>query len=358
MSQATPPPISSRKEDHIILCAEDEVEFRHKTTLLDEVELMHEALPELSLSDVSLQTSLAGKTLRLPLLITGMTGGADRARAINRELARVAQALGLALGVGSQRAILRHPELAATYQVRDVAPDIALLGNIGGVQAAQLTTAQAQDLVGVIGADALCIHLNPGQELLQPEGDRDFRGVLDAIARHIDELPVPVIVKETGCGLGPQTLDALKRAGARWVDTSGAGGTTWIGVETLRTPPEQRALGQLLWEWGVPTAASVLYAQRRGLQIIASGGLRTGLDAVKALALGASVAGMALPWLKSVHEGGADQALAYGQSLEQTLRVLMVLTGSADVAQLQRKPRVLGPRLTRWLEADSSHTKP
>lgn len=346
------PTISSRKEDHILLCAEDEVEFRHKTTLLEDIELMHDALPELSMAQIDLSTQFMGKTLKMPLLITGMTGGAERAQKINRELAIVAQAQGLAMGVGSQRAILRHPALAATYQVRDVAPDIVLLGNIGGVQAAEMTSAELEDLAGTIGADAMCIHLNPGQELIQPEGDRDFRGVLDAITAHVEAASLPIIIKETGCGLGTTTLDRLRAANVQWVDTSGAGGTTWIGVETLRTPEEERDLGELLWEWGVPTAASVAYARRRQMNVIASGGIRSGADIIKALSMGAHMTGMALPWLKSIHEHGVDGAMAYGHRLERTLRAMMLLTGSKNADELRAKPKLIGARLQRWLDLD------
>lgn len=353
-SEHQTPSISSRKDDHIDLCAEQEVEFRRKTTLLEDVELMHDSLPEVRVDGVDLSSTLAGKPLAAPLLITGMTGGAARARDINRELARVAEALGLAFGVGSQRAMLRHPELLETYQVRDVAPTIPLLGNIGATQAAQMSVAEAQDLVGAIGADALCVHLNPGQELLQPEGDRDFEGCVAALARLSEGLSVPVIAKETGCGLSPRTLDKIVGAGVRWVDTSGAGGTTWIGVETLRVPPAQRTLGELLWEWGTPTAASIVYARRRGLQVIGSGGLRTGLDAARAIALGADVAGMALPWLRAVHEHGAEGAMALGERLLHTLRVICALTGSPSIAALQEAPRMIGPRLERWIASDTS----
>lgn len=344
--------ISTRKQDHIDLCTDDHVEFKQKTTLLNEVELMHDALPEVALRGIDLSTNLAGLPLDIPLLITGMTGGANQATDINRELARVAQELGLAFGLGSQRAMFVHPELTPTYQVRDVAPDIVLLGNIGMVQAAEMSTRELEDIVGAVDANALCVHLNPGQELLQPEGDRDFSGCLDALARLVDELGVPIIAKETGCGLSARTLDKLVSVGVQWVDTSGAGGTTWIGVETLRTPASQRSLGEMLWEWGVPTAASIGYASRRNLGIIGSGGLRNGYDAVRAIAMGAHVAGMALPWLKAAHEGGADQALAYGQDLISTMRTIMTLTGSRDINALQRAPRMHGPTLQRWLDLD------
>lgn len=347
------PDISQRKDAHIDLCATDEVESRQKSTLLEEVELLHDSLPELDMDAVSLDLEVFGKTLRAPLLITGMTGGAERAREINRHLASVAQELGLAMGVGSQRAMLRHPEMRDTYQVREYAPDILLFGNIGAVQAVDLTRQQAQDLVGEIDADALCIHLNPGQELIQPEGDRDFRGCLDAIARLRDELDLPIIVKETGCGLSFHTLGKIKETGVQWVDVSGAGGTTWIGVEALRTPPEQRDLGQLLWDWGVPTAVSISWAEQRGFHTIGSGGLRNALDVARALALGARMAGMALPWLRAVHNEGPEAALAYGERLVAQLRAIMTLTGSKNLDALRHAPRILGSNLERWLSAPS-----
>lgn len=352
MSDQPTPHISSRKDDHIDLCATDQVEYRRKTTLLEEVELLHDSLPELAVDAIDLSVDAFGKTLEAPLLITGMTGGAERAREINRQLAAVAQELGLAFGVGSQRAMFKHPELVETYRVRDVAPDVLLLGNLGVVQASEMSTQQVADLAGAIDADALCVHLNPGQELIQPEGDRDFSGCVDGLARLVEELDLPIIAKETGCGLSTRTLDRLRGAGVAWVDVSGAGGTTWIGVEALRTPPEQRTLGELLWEWGTPTAASIAWADRRGFNVIGSGGLRNGLDAARAIALGADIAGMARPWLTAVYHHGPERALAFGRQLMMQLRAIMTLTGSPNIAALQRAPRVLGPNLERWLRQD------
>lgn len=344
--------ISARKVDHLRLCAKEDVEARAKTTLLDDVELIHDSLPELSLDQIELGTAFLGKNLGAPLLITGMTGGASEAARINRQLATVAQEFGLAFGVGSQRAMLNDPSLASTYQVRDVAPDIVLLGNIGAVQAAQMSIDEAEDLLGVIGADGLCIHLNPGQELIQPEGDRDFRGGLDAIARLNDELSRPVIVKETGSGLGPTVLDRLKAVGVQWVDTSGAGGTTWIGVEARRAEGKLADLGELFWDWGVPTAASICYAKKRGFSAIGSGGLRTGLDAVYALALGANIAGMALPWLRAAYDEGEEGARRYAEHIIATMRTALALTGSKNLRELQGAPKIIGPRLERWLRID------
>lgn len=348
MSDAPDVHISQRKLDHIDLCAEQNVEYRGKSTLLEEVEFLHDSLPELSLDAIDLSSEVLGKRLAAPLLITGMTGGAEQALEINLVLARVAQELGIAFGVGSQRAMMRHPELDQTYRVREVAPDILLLGNIGAVQAAESTTAELEALVEAIDADALCVHLNPGQEMIQPEGDRDFRGCVDAIARLVEELSVPIIAKETGCGIGPRALDKLKKTGVKWVDTSGAGGTTWVGVETLRTTPEKADLGDLFWDWGVPTGAAIGYAAERGFKVIGSGGLRTGLDAARAIALGADLAGMALPWLKAAYNEGPEAALKFGETTMQALRVACLLTGSKDLAELRQAPRILGPNLRRW----------
>jgi len=344
--------ISDRKQDHLELTAKKEVEARGKTNLIEQVEFFHDSLPELAVSEIDLSAEFLGKPLEAPLSISGMTGGADRAREVNRILARVAQKLGLVFGVGSQRALVEDPSLADTYQVRDVAPDIPLLGNIGAVQAAEFETEQIREVVELIDADGLAIHLNPGQELMQPEGDRDFRGCLDAIGRLNDDLAVPVIAKETGCGLSPTALDKLAKTGIDWVDTSGAGGTTWIGVETLRTPAEQRTVGDVFWDWGVPTAASVVYADRRDFQVIASGGLRSGLDCARAFALGADLAGMALPWLRSAYKHGYEAALEFGRTTIEALQTACVLTSSRNLDELRQTPRTLGADLDEWLSAD------
>ncbi len=340
--------IGERKLEHIALCAGGDVESRG-SNLLEEVHLLHESLPELSLDEVDSSVALFGRTLHCPVVITGMTGGAPAAAEINRALAGVAQKLGFAFGVGSQRAMLREPDLAATYEVRDVAPDVLLLANLGVVQARELDTEGVARLVARIGADALCVHLNPAQELVQDEGDRDFRGCLDTIARLTRELRTPVVVKETGCGLSPRVLARLEAAGVRWVDVSGAGGTTWTGVEALRGSRRQRALGAELREWGIPTAASVVYAGRAGLRAIASGGIRGAVDVVRALALGAHAAGLALPFLRAFSRGGSAAAADFGADLAEGIRSAMLLTGARRLADLPRVPRVLGPRLRTWL---------
>src|SRR5665647_1512367 len=227
------PAIARRKADHLEVAASGRADFA-KSTLLEHVHLIHQALPELAVDQIELRTELVGKLLRAPLVITGMTGGTAEAAAVNRDLARAAQAAGVAFGVGSQRAMAEHPELATSYEVRDVAPDVVLLGNVGAVQVLAMGPARVVELAKRIGADAIAVHLNPGQELIQDRGNRDFRGVRDVIARLVDAAPFEVIVKETGCGLSVEAARALASAGVTTVDVSGAGGTSWVAVEAVR----------------------------------------------------------------------------------------------------------------------------
>lgn len=351
--------ITSRKDDHLALCETDDVAFQAKTNLLDDVGLVHDALPELAVDDIDLRTVFAGRELAAPLIIAAMTGGTDAADAINRDLARVAQAHGIGFGFGSQRPLLQHG-VTAGYQVRDVAPDALVLGNIGIVQARETTTAALQELVRRCGADALAVHLNPAMEVVQPEGDRDFTGGLDTIARLVDGLGVPVVVKETGCGLSRSVGQRLAARGVRWVDTSGAGGTSWVGVETLRAPASSgggvgtRELGQAFWEWGIPTAASVVQLGDLGLGICATGGVSSGLQAARAIALGATCAGMARPFLQARARGGVEALDAAVAQVIEELRLAHLLAGARTPAELQARPVLVGRRLARWVPADTA----
>lgn len=343
--------IDQRKTDHLDLCATGDVGFRSKTTLFEDVELVHDALPELALEAIDTGVTLFGKRLRAPLVIASMTGGTERAGEVNRALARIAEERGYGFGLGSQRAMLDGTK-APTYAVREVAPTTLVLGNIGGVQARSMPTDAVAELAGSVGADALCVHLNPAQELVQAGGDRYFAGVLDTLQRLSEELPIPVIAKETGCGLGPATARRLARARVRHVDVSGAGGTSWVAVEAERATGAARTLGDALRDWGVPTAASVAIARAtrpRFQTIIATGGVSTGLEVAKALALGAHAAGIARPLLKALTADGEAGARRFLDGVEAELRTVMLLVGARNVSAMRKAPTVQGGRIARWV---------
>ncbi len=346
--------IGQRKDDHLTLCAEGDVGFRRASTLLECVRLVHDALPDMALEEIDASISILGKTLRAPLVIASMTGGTEEAGRINRELASIAEERGYGFGLGSQRAMHVRPGSGATYRVRELAPKTLVLGNVGVVQARSMTTSDLRALIEDVGADALCVHLNPAMEIVQGGGDRDFSGGLETIARLVSDLGFPVIVKETGCGIGPSVGRRLREVGVRHVDVSGAGGTSWVGVETKRAAAAgdeaARQLGEALWDWGIPTGASVALLSPLGFDtIVATGGIGTGLDVARAIALGASAAGIARPVLRALSAGGRQGAMAWLDAVETELRAAMLLTGSRDIAALRRAPRVMVGELGTWL---------
>lgn len=346
------PSIGQRKADHIELCATGDVGFRRKTTLFEEVELIHNALPELSLDAIDTSVVLLDKRLRAPIVIAAMTGGTERAREINLALAEIAEERGYGFGLGSQRAMLVVEEKSSTYSVRDVAPTTLVMGNIGAVQARSLPTDAIAELSARVGADAMCVHLNPAMEIIQPGGDRDFDGVLATLERLAHELPWPVVAKETGCGIGPSAARRLAKSGVCHVDVSGAGGTSWVAVETARAEADARTLGEALRDWGVPTAASVAIVRRakpRFKTIIATGGVATGLDVAKAIALGAHAAGIARPVLQAFVAGGKAGALRFLQEVEAELRAAMLLVGARSVAALRKAPHLTSGALRRYV---------
>jgi isopentenyl-diphosphate delta-isomerase len=346
--------IGQRKDDHLALCAHEDVGFRGTSTLFECVRLVHDALPDMTYGEVDLSVTLFGKKLRAPLVIASMTGGTEEAGRINRELAGIAQERGYGFGLGSQRAMHVRPGSGATYRVRDVAPTGLVLGNVGVVQARSMSTTEVRALVDQVGADALCVHLNPAMELVQPGGDRDFSLGLDTIARLVRELGVPIVVKETGCGIAPSVGRRLRDAGVRHVDVSGAGGTSWVGVETKRAAAagdeRSRGLGEALWDWGIPTAASVALLAPMGFEaIIATGGVATGLDVARAITLGASAAGIARPVLRALSAGGRQGATDLLDAIEGEIRAVMLLTGSRDLTALGRAPCVIEGELGSWI---------
>lgn len=345
-------PSRNRKDEHLDLCMEGDVAFRRRTTLLEEVEPVHDALPDLAFDDVDPSVALFGRRLQSPLLIAAMTGGTERAARINRDLAAAAQACGVGFALGSQRRLLQKG-ITLGFQVRDVAPDALILGNIGLVQAREASSAALADMVAASGVDALCVHLNPAMEIIQPGGDRDFRQGVDTLQRLVAELPVPVMVKETGSGLSRAVGQRIAATGVRVVDTSGAGGTSWVGVETLRARGAIAEVGRTFWDWGVPTAASVVQLDGLGLEVVATGGLSTGMDALRALALGARATGFARHLLQTWAEHGRNGLEERIRQLAEEIRVGLFLCGCRTVDDLHRAPLVLGPRLLRWVPPDA-----
>ena len=344
--------LEQRKSQHLDLVQRPEVEPDGSDPLFACARLVHRALPELSLDQIDLSVELCGKTLKAPLMIVGMTGGTERAGQINRDLAAVAEEEGVAFGVGSMRILFDQPDLLPTFAPRSARPPL-LFANLGAQQLAQRGSSAALKLIEMLAADGICIHLNPAQELVQADGDRDFRGCLDAIAALAADLGPRLIVKETGCGIGPAVARELQARGVRCIDVSGRGGTSWTRVEQLRArSDEARGLGELFSDWGIPTAACVVAARAAapGLQIIASGGVRSGLDAARAIALGADVAGFALPLVRAHQQGGVDAARQALHSAVGALRAACLLTGSRNLVALRASPRVLLEPLRSWVE--------
>jgi isopentenyl-diphosphate delta-isomerase len=342
--------IGKRKADHIDLAATGDVGFERTTTLFECVKLVHQALPELALADIDTSVTIFGKRLRAPLLIAAMTGGVDRALSINRELASLAEERGYAFGLGSQRAMHLDAAKTESYRVRDAAPSALVLGNVGIVQARQMTTAEARALADEVGADALCVHLNPAMEIVQPGGDRDFTEGVATLARLVSELGLPVMVKETGCGLSLRTARQLRQAGVRHVDVSGAGGTSWVAVEMHRATGDEKALGEAFREWGIPTAASVAWMGVSGFEtVIATGGISTGLEVAKAIALGATAAGIARPVLQALTSEGRAGAERFLDRVEAELRAAMLLVGAGSIAALRAAPRIIVGELSSWI---------
>ena len=323
--------LSGRKAEHLQIAAGGDVAHQG-TTGLERYRLRHRALPERDLADVSLETDLLGARLGAPLVVSAMTGGAPESEVVNARLARAACEHGLALVLGSGRALLEDPSRLATYRSDDRPP--LLLGNLGAAQVVRPEASErAARLVDLLGADGLAIHLNPIQEAVQPEGEPRFAGVAEGIAAIVTALaPLPVVVKEVGFGMDAADVALLRDAGVAAVDVAGAGGTNWALVEGRRATEAARVAGAFA-DWGVPTADAVIdaVAAAPGLPVIASGGLRTGVDAAMALALGAAAVGLARPFLLGAQ---ADEASETAAALVRQLRVAVWAAGAPSAAAL------------------------
>ncbi|MDB9312716.1 type 2 isopentenyl-diphosphate Delta-isomerase [Spirulina sp. CS-785/01] len=329
----------TRKADHLRICLEEDVQFRRNTNGLDRYRFEHCCLPELDYSEIDLSTQFLNKPLGAPLLISSMTGGTEQAKTINFRLAEAAQRHKLAMGVGSQRIAVEKPDLANTFAVRSVAPDILLFANLGAVQLNYTYgVSECQRAVDILEADGLILHLNPLQECIQPNGDRDFKNLLDKIQKICSKLPVPVVVKEVGNGISASVARQLLQVGVGGIDVAGAGGTSWAKVESERAEQSlQQQLGKTFADWGIPTADCLtsirsLYPY---VPLIASGGLRNGLEVAKAVTLGADLAGLAFPFLQAASE--SPEALEERiQLLKAELTTVLFCTGSRTLGDLKQ----------------------
>ncbi len=336
-----------RKLDHIRICLNERVESSY--TGFEDVMLIHSALPELDFDEIDTRVSFLGKELSAPFLIASMTGGHKDTTEINRNLAIAVEELGLGMGVGSQRAAIENPakEILESFTVvREFAPNAFIYANVGAAQILQ-DPEVAERAVEMIDADALAIHLNFLQEAVQPEGDRNAKGCLKAIEEVCSSLRVPVIVKETGAGISREVAEAVKRAGASAIDVGGKGGTSWSGVEVYRAEGLMKEIGRDFWDWGIPTAFCVVDCCDV-LPTIATGGIRSGIDVAKAIALGAEVASSALPLLKPATVS-AEKVVEKLEYFVHGLKVAMFLTSSGRVEELRGKVFITG-KLKEWLE--------
>ncbi|MGH7708963.1 MAG: type 2 isopentenyl-diphosphate Delta-isomerase [Vulcanimicrobiaceae bacterium] len=327
----------ARKLRHLDICLEDDVDSTRDAGFA-RVRLRHEALPELALADVDCSTVVVGKQLAAPILISSMTGGTPRAAAINRNLARAAERVGVALALGSQRAALENPKLLATFRVREVAPHVVLFANLGAVQLNYgVSVDDARRAVESIAADGLYLHLNPLQEALQPGGDTNFGGLLAKIAEVCARVDAPVIAKSVGSGISVATARRLLDAGVAAIDVAGAGGTSWARVEGRRADdPQRESLAETFADWGYPTveATQALRAAFPQATIVASGGVRSGVDVAKSLAIGADCAGIARPLLAPATES-ADAVAAALSEIVAGLRIAMFASGCSHVGDLR-----------------------
>jgi len=352
--------IHNRKNDHLHLSVGKNVESK-TTTLLECINLIHNSIPEMNFSDVDLSCEFLGKKISAPILIGALTGGTPLGKKINETLASSAQTHNLPMMVGSQRIALENPDTIRSFSVvREKAPDVPLVANIGIPQLVKFNGFESvEKIIKMIDADALAVHLNPLQEVIQPEGEPHFAQALKSLGKIIDHLDIPVIVKETGSGISKEVAEALVKIGIKYIDVSGSGGISWAGIEYFRSKQNgynsNINLGELFWDWGIPTAASICEVKSltktiSDLFIIGSGGLRTGLDIAKSISIGADIVSLARPFLIACKNGTKNLDLFIKQ-LFLELKTSMFLTGNQTIEDLKYTPKVVMSPLKNWLES-------
>ncbi len=340
-----------RKAEHIKICLKQKAQARKVTAGFEDIQFIHRALPEIDKKDIDLSTSFFGKKFSAPIIVGAMTGGTTEATQINTSIAEAVEKLGLGMGLGSQRAAIEHPKLVKTYTVaRKKAPHAFLIANIGGVQLVHgYGVKQVKEAIDMIDADAVAIHLNSLQEAVQPEGQTNFKGVLAKIAEISGELDKPVIVKETGCGISAQDAKELEAAGVKAIDVAGVGGTSFAAVEYYRS--SHNNMGEAFWDWGIPTAASLVETtQSVKVPVIASGGVRSGFDIAKCLALNASLASIAHPVLECAVRG-THETEEFITNLIDELKHIMFLIGANNLKSLSNAPVLITGKTAEWLNS-------
>lgn len=347
--------IEQRKKGHISVSLNEEVEGKI-TTGFENVKLIHKSLPEINLNEVDISTSFLEKDLETPLIISAITGGTNEAKTINERLARVAEEFGMGIGVGSQRIAIEQPETVESFSiVRKVAPKTFVMGNLGCPQIALgWGREKALRCIEMIDADALAIHMNPLQEAVQVNGETNYRGIIEKIQQLTEEIKTPIIMKETGCGIAYEVAMELEKAGVAGIEISGSGGTSWAAIEHYiargRGIKEKESLGLAFWDWGIPTAISVVEtSESTNLRIIASGGIRSGIDIAKAIVLGADTVGIARPFLVRAIEG-EDALKEYINRLLKELKVVMYLVGAKNIKALKDTSALIMGETAEYLQ--------
>jgi len=340
-----------RKAEHIRICLEQKAQARKATAGFEDIQLVHRALPEVDRKKISLSTSFLGKKFSAPLIVGAMTGGTEEATKINASIAEAVEKLHLGMGVGSQRAAIEDKKLEKTYAIaRKKAPSVFLIANIGGVQLVHgYGLKEVKKVIEMIDADAVAVHLNAVQEAVQPEGQTSFKGVLAKIGEIAGELDKPVIVKETGCGISAEDAKALEAAGVKAIDVGGAGGTSFAAVEYYRST-NQNNMSEIFWDWGIPTAVSLIETtQSVNIPVIASGGVRSGLDIAKSLALNASLTSISQPVLETAVKGAKETEKLLSRLIDE-LRNAMFLVGAENLEALAKVPVVVTGKTAEWLD--------
>jgi len=341
--------IALRKAAHLDICTTPDVyQVETGTTWLDQISLIHNPLPEVNFQDLDLSTHFLNKSISYPFFISSMTGGSDGGYALNKDLARGAEEIGIGVGMGSIRILFRKPEVFHHFELKKFAPHVPVFANLGSVQIRDMNHNEIFQVLKDLGVDGVAVHLNPAQELFQPEGDRDFVGILNRLEEFINLSPIPIIIKETGCGIPRSLATKLLSYGAHYIDVAGMGGTNWMRVEDYRDTSKPSVEVQEFDTWGIPTGLNVGSYFPDGIssnqmfagKILASGGLRTGMDGVKTIALGASLFGMALPIAMAHRTGGYEGLILFLQSIAKTIQRACLLSGVSTIQELQQRPLV------------------